>query len=70
MSIDLRDLETELFNIKIWHEINVAPMRSYIEECFKKVVDKLIDEGKRMVEMVMKAIKGHKKSSEKHAIPS
>jgi hypothetical protein len=36
ISIDLRDLEGELFNIKIWHEINVAPMRSYIEEWFKK----------------------------------
>jgi len=29
--IDLRELERELFNIKIWHEINVAPMRSYIK---------------------------------------
>jgi hypothetical protein len=27
-------------------------MRSYIEEWFKKVVDKLTNEGKRMVEMV------------------
>jgi hypothetical protein len=63
ISIDLRDLEGELFNIKIWHEINVAPMRSYIEEWFKKVVDKLTDEGQRMVETVLvttrKAIKGH-----------
>jgi hypothetical protein len=32
ISIDLRDLEDDLFNIKIQHEINVAPMRSYIEE--------------------------------------
>jgi hypothetical protein len=31
LSIDLRELERELFNIKIRHEINVAPMRSYIE---------------------------------------
>ena len=31
LSIYLRDLESEFFNIKIWHEINVAPMRSYIE---------------------------------------
>jgi hypothetical protein len=33
--IDLRDLESEIFNIKIWHEINIAPMRSYIKECLK-----------------------------------
>ena len=45
ISIDLRDLEGELFNIKIQHEINVVPMRSYIKEWFKKVVDKLTNEG-------------------------
>jgi hypothetical protein len=28
ISLDLRDLESELFNIKIWHEINVAPMKT------------------------------------------
>jgi hypothetical protein len=50
--IDLRDLEDELFNIKIWHEINVTPMRSYIEEWFKKSIDKLTDEGKKVVDMV------------------
>jgi hypothetical protein len=32
LSIDLRELENEIFNIKIWNEINVAPLRSYIEE--------------------------------------
>jgi hypothetical protein len=52
ISIDLRDLEGDLFNIKIQHEINVAPMRSYIEEWFKNVIDKLTDEGKMTVEMV------------------
>jgi hypothetical protein len=51
-SIDLRDLEGELFNIKILHEINVAPMRIYNEEWFKKGVENLTNEGKRMVEMV------------------
>jgi hypothetical protein len=45
LSIDLRDLETEFFNIKIRHEINVAPMRSSIEEWFKKVVDQITNEG-------------------------
>jgi tRNA-dihydrouridine synthase len=52
ISIDLRDLEGNLFNIKIRHEINVAPMSSYIEEWFKRVVKKLTNEGKMMVEMV------------------
>jgi hypothetical protein len=36
LSIDLRDLESEFFNIKIRHEMNVAPMRGYIEEWLKK----------------------------------
>jgi hypothetical protein len=43
-------LEGELFNIKNWHEISMAPMRVYIEEWFKKDVDKLTNEGKRTVE--------------------
>jgi hypothetical protein len=52
ISIDLHDLEGELFNIKIRHEINVAPMKSYIEEWFKKAIDKLTNEGKEAVETV------------------
>jgi len=32
ISMDLRKLENELFNIEIRGEINVAPMRSYIED--------------------------------------
>jgi hypothetical protein len=32
ISLDLRDLEGELFNIKIRHEINVAQTKIYIEE--------------------------------------
>ena len=31
ISFDLRDLEGELINIKIRHDINVAPMKNYIE---------------------------------------
>jgi hypothetical protein len=64
ISIDIRDLEGELFNIKIRHEINVAPMRSYIEEWFKKVVDKLTNERKRTVEMVPVTVEeSHKRTS-------
>jgi hypothetical protein len=52
ISLDLRDLEGELFNIKIKHEINVAPMKSYIEDWFRKEIDKLTKEGKETVETV------------------
>jgi hypothetical protein len=44
ISIDLRDLEGELFNIKTRHEISVAPMKGYIEEWFKKAINKLTNE--------------------------
>jgi hypothetical protein len=52
ISLDLRDLEGELFNIKIQHEINLAPMKNYIGEWFKKEIDKLTNAGKEAVEMV------------------
>jgi hypothetical protein len=45
ISHDLRYLEGELFNIKIRHEINVAPMRNYIEDWFKREINKLTKEG-------------------------
>jgi hypothetical protein len=64
ISIDIRYLEGELLSIKIWHEINVAPMRSYIKEWFKKVVEKLTDEGKRTVETVPVTVNEiHKRTS-------
>jgi hypothetical protein len=53
ISIDLHDLEGVLFNIKIRHEINVTPMKSYIEEWFKKAIEKLKNEGQEAVEMVL-----------------
>jgi hypothetical protein len=46
ISLELIYLEGELFNIKIRHEINVALMKNYIEEWFKKKIDKLTNEGK------------------------
>jgi hypothetical protein len=53
ISHDFTDLEGELFNIKISHEINVAPMKIYIEDWFKKTIDKLTKEGQEeVVEMV------------------
>jgi hypothetical protein len=35
LSIDLRELENEVFNIRIHNEIKVAPLRSYVEENLK-----------------------------------
>jgi hypothetical protein len=52
ISIDLCDLEGELFNIKIGHEINMAPMKIHIEEWFKKAINKLTNEGQEAVETV------------------
>jgi hypothetical protein len=52
ISLYLRDLEGELFNIKIQHEINDAPMKIYIEEWFKKEIDKLTNERQEIVEIV------------------
>jgi hypothetical protein len=45
LSIYIRHLESEFFNTKIWHEMNMVPMRSYIKECLKKVVDQITNEG-------------------------
>jgi len=50
--LDLRDLEGEMFNIKIQHEINMEPMKSYIKEWFKKSIDKLTNEGQEAIETV------------------
>jgi hypothetical protein len=64
LSIDLRDMESEFFNIKIRQEINMAPMGSYIEEWFKKVVNKIVNEGKRILETVPITVEEiHKRTS-------
>jgi hypothetical protein len=52
ISLVLRDLEGDLFNIKIRHEIKVAVMKSYIEEWVKNVINKLTTEDQETVEMV------------------
>jgi hypothetical protein len=64
LSIDLRDLKSELFNIKIRHEINMAPMRRYIEEWFKKAIDTITNEGRRMLHTVPITVEEiHKRTS-------
>ena len=64
ISINLRKLENELFNIEIRDEINVAPMRSYIEEWLQRRMDKLTDEGQQPVGMIPVVIdESNKKAS-------
>jgi hypothetical protein len=74
ISLYLRDLEGDLFNIKIWHEISMAPMKSYIEEWFKKAIDKLTNEGKEIVERVTITVNEDNKktpaSKRRHKRPS
>jgi hypothetical protein len=61
LSIDLRELENELFNIKIRDEINVAPMRSYIEEWLQREINNLTDEGQQAVGTIRVAVDDNNK---------
>jgi hypothetical protein len=49
LSIDFRELENKLFNIKIWNEINVAPMRSYIKEWLERELKQATDERQQAI---------------------
>jgi hypothetical protein len=42
LSLDLRELENELFETKTKHEITVAPMREYIEQWLTKALVKIM----------------------------
>jgi hypothetical protein len=54
LSIDLREMENELFEIKTKHEIMVAPMREYIEEWLRKYLVKITETDQHeVVTMVM-----------------
>jgi hypothetical protein len=44
LSIDLSELENEIFSIKIQNEISVAPLRSYIEEFVETELKWVADE--------------------------
>jgi len=52
ISMDLRKLENKIFNIEIQDEINMAPMRSYVEEWLQRRMDKLTDKGQQSVGMI------------------
>jgi hypothetical protein len=41
LSIDFRDLESTLFDIKVRQEITIAPMRDYIENWLKNPLTKI-----------------------------
>jgi hypothetical protein len=42
LSIDYREIEGELFNIKVKQEVIVAPLRDYIEEWLNKSIAKIL----------------------------
>jgi hypothetical protein len=43
LSIDFREIENELFNIKVKQEVIVAPLREYIEEWLKRDLIKITE---------------------------
>jgi hypothetical protein len=49
ISMDLRKLENDLYDIKIQDETNTAPMKSYIEEWLQKRMDGLVQKGQETV---------------------
>jgi hypothetical protein len=63
ISMDLRKLENDLYDIEIWDEIKMAPMRSYIEEWFQQRMDNLVQEGQQPVEMIPLTIDDNNKNA-------
>jgi len=43
LSIDHREIESELLNIKVKQEIIVAPLREYIQEWLNKAITKIFE---------------------------
>jgi hypothetical protein len=48
--------ENDLFNIKIWNEINVAPLRAYIEEWVKRQLKQAANERQQTVANIPVAV--------------
>jgi hypothetical protein len=44
LSFELRELEGTIFDIKVRQEINVAPMKEYIENWLKQALIKITEE--------------------------
>jgi hypothetical protein len=43
LSIDLREFENELFNIKVKQGVTIVPLREYIEEWLKRALIKITE---------------------------
>ena len=52
LAYDAQASENDLFNIKIQNEINVAPMRSYIEEWLESQLNQAADERQHAVSTI------------------
>jgi predicted DNA binding CopG/RHH family protein len=56
LSIDFRELKSDIFNIKIQNEINVTPMRSYIEEWLERQLKQTADERQQVVASILAVV--------------
>jgi hypothetical protein len=63
ISMDLRKLENYLYDIEIRDEINMAPMKSYIEEWFQHRMDNLVQEGQQPVDRTPMTIDDNNKNA-------
>jgi hypothetical protein len=63
ISVDIRKLENDLYDIEIWDEINIAPMKIYIEEWFQQRMDSLIQEGQQPVNKTLLPIDDSNKNA-------
>jgi hypothetical protein len=54
---EFRELESNIFNIKIQNEINVTPMRSYIEEWLERKLKQVAKERQQEVAIIPAVIK-------------
>jgi hypothetical protein len=63
ISMDIRKLENDLYDIEIQDEINMPPMRNYIEEWFQQRMDNLIQEGQQSVDTIPLTIDDNNKNA-------
>jgi hypothetical protein len=63
LSIDLRELENEFFNIKIRNGINVVPLRSYFEEWVKRELKQVADKRQHAVGTITVAVDDNNKKA-------
>jgi succinate dehydrogenase flavin-adding protein (antitoxin of CptAB toxin-antitoxin module) len=56
LSIDFQELKNDLFNIKIRNDINITPMRSYIEEWLERELKQATDERQQTVVRILEVV--------------